>query len=171
MKSGRFLKTEALEKAYLGKRVHDFLATISEQVDAIYKQRGIHIPVTASSTLQYIAGQKGVSLADIARALEVTHQITTQRVHKLEKIGLVEKRADMNDRRRFEWHLTPLGHDQAKLLESCMADAALVYQGLYDQLNLDLADALQEARNAILEHTLNDRFTEIESHKKVRETV
>lgn len=80
-----FANTEILRKAYLGKHAQNLLFLSSGQVADVYLDRGITIPVRLSSTLQFISQQSGASLADIARALEIPHQLISQRTEKLLK--------------------------------------------------------------------------------------
>lgn len=153
-----FINSETIRKAYLGKHAQRLLFLSSEQVADVYKDRGICIPVSLSSTLQVIAQGKGMSLADIARALDIPHQLVSQRTEKLLKLDLIIKQADPNDGRRSEYHLTKLGDAQAKLLKQCMEDTALIYGDLYDEIECDLAQALLDAIHALERTSLRHRF-------------
>jgi len=153
-----FVNSETVRKAYLGKHAQDLILKSSDQVLDVYKARGIVIPVVVSSTLQFLNRDSGASLSDIARALELPHQLVAQRTEKLLKLGLVTKQLDPADKRRSEFHLTKTGQNQAHLLKQCMADMALVYADIYDEIDCDLAQALLDAITALERKPLLSRF-------------
>lgn len=155
-----FVNSENIRKAYLGKHAQSLVLKSSAQVEDLYAARGILIPVEVSSTLQFLAGRPGSSLSDIARALDIPHQLASQRVEKLRKLALVGKRSDPTDRRRFEYHLNASGQEQAQLLIVCMEDTAEVYSDLYDEIECDLAQALIDAISALERKSLLQRFAE-----------
>lgn len=161
-----FVNSETIRKAYLGKHAQNLLFLSSEQVADVYKDRGITIPVRLSSTLQFISQQPGVALADIARALDIPHQLVSQRTEKLLKLGLAKKHPDPHDGRRSEYHLTENGSAQAALLKTCMEDTALIYGDLYDEIGCDLAQALLDAIHALERTSLRTRFKDKFSPKE-----
>ena len=90
-----FMSAGVLRSAYLGKHAADFSQLCAEQVESEYRRRGLVIPVYVSSTLHYL-GEKGpASAADIANGLRTAHQVTTQRVKKLEELRLIRRARDL----------------------------------------------------------------------------
>ena len=106
MAEREFFDSRTTRKAYLGKHCFDLLTLSSEQAADVYAQRGLQIPLEVSSTLQYIHRQEALSVADIAKGLKLPHQLATQRVEKLSKAGLVRRKPDPKDKRRFFLQLT-----------------------------------------------------------------
>lgn len=157
--------TDLIEEVYLGKRVHDLLVTLTNQLAVVYKARGITVPVIASSTVDQLSRSSGASIADIARALDITHQLATQRMDKLNRCGLVEKRPDPNDARRVIWALTAEGCKQAERLEVCMNDAMTVHEKLFEDIGFDLMSALDKAKSALNTHPLSERFASLNDVK------
>lgn len=147
-----------LHKAYLGKHANELVLVSSQQVAEVYRQRGLMIPVEVSSTLQYLGDQPKPSMADMARDLAVPHQLVAQRVKKLINIGCVKRRPDPNDARRTQLVLTAKGRQQHKLLVQAMADTAVVYQTLYDEIGCDLPAMLCAAIKALKDRPLSQRF-------------
>ena len=155
-----FVNSENIRKAYLGKHAQDLILKSSQQVLEVYQHRGIIIPVVVSSTMQFLNRQDGASLADIARALSLPHQLVAQRIDKLRKLDLVEGRADKTDRRRTEYHLNDEGRDQAQRLRQCMEDMAHIYGDLYKEIECDLAQKLLDGIQALERTPLLKRFEE-----------
>ncbi|MBL38719.1 MAG: hypothetical protein CMP07_09965 [Xanthomonadales bacterium] len=146
--------------AFLGKAAQDLLYLSSEQVAVIYERRGLGIPVEVSSTLLYLARHKNAVLTDISGALDIPHQLAAQRIAKLQKLDLLVKRPDPDDRRRTHLQLTRTGREQARVLDRCMADMATVYKQLYEEIGCDLAKKLNQAIEALKKRDLAARFDE-----------
>jgi len=155
-----FVNSETIRKAYLGKHAQNLVIRSSEQVQLVYQQRGITIPVGVSSVLQFLSQNNGSSLTDISKALKLPHQLVAQRTEKLSKLGLIQKHPDPKDKRRSEFQLTERGREQARRLIKCMEDTALVYGDLYDEIGCDLAQALLDAIKALERKPLTVRFME-----------
>lgn len=147
-----------LKQAYLGKAAQDLVRVTSDQVADIYDRRNIIIPVELSSTLHGLSQNVGGSLTEIALMLDLPHQLVAQRVRKLMALGLLERRPDPNDRRRFTLHLTNYGQDQADRLCVCMRDMSRVYRDLYSEIGCDLPAAMSDAIKAIGARSLAQRF-------------
>lgn len=155
-----FIGHSHVQDAYLGKLASQLTAITSEQMQAIYRERGIEFPVLVSSTLHYVFKNQGASLSDIARGLGLPHQLVAQRVKKLQASHLVEKRADPDDARRTQYGLTDAGAVQACLLVECMEDTAVVYRALFKEIDCDLIAALSSAIEAVRAKPLTVRFAE-----------
>lgn len=153
-----FFDSEVTRKAYLGKHCYDLLSLSSEQAAVVYENRGLKIPLEVSSTLQYLDRQGPMSVADIAKYLKMPHQLATQRVEKLSKAGLVRKKPDPSDKRRFALHLTKKGREQARILEQCMADIAKVYEKMFHEIGCDLSEMLPAATSALRSVPIADRL-------------
>lgn len=156
-----FMSIGVLRSAYLAKYAADVSQLCAEQVENEYQRRGLVIPVYASSTLHYL-GEKGpVSVADISNDLQTAHQVTTQRVKKLEELRLIRRARDRDDARRVLLHLTAKGRDQFEKLKACMAAAACAYEDLFEDIGIDLADALCRAARALRRRSLDERLLEL----------
>ena len=144
--------------AFLGKAAQDLLHLSSEQVAVIYARRGLVVPVEVSSTLLYLSRHENAVLTDISTALDIPHQLAAQRVAKLHKLKLLEKRPDPGDRRRAYLQLTRAGREQAQRLDRCMTDMATVYKQLYKEIDCDLPAKLNQAIEALKHRDLAARF-------------
>jgi len=155
-----FIADSHVEDAYLGKHALRLTAATSEQMQVVYSQRGIDIPLEVSSVLHYLYKNDGASLANCSKALAIKHQLCAQRVSKLMKLGLVRKQPDPEDARRTQLVLTKDGLSQAELLVSCMEDTAEIYRDLFKEIECDLTEAIGSALAAIQRKTLSDRFAQ-----------
>ncbi|MEM9233962.1 MAG: MarR family transcriptional regulator [Pseudomonadota bacterium] len=155
-----FVTSEITRKAYLGKHAQDLVALSSEQVAVVYQQRGIIIPVEVSSTLSVIALGDSETVTGIAEVLGVAHQLAAKRLSRLVELGLVTKTPDPDDKRRTVISITETGQDQARRLEQCMAEMSEVYGQLYEEIECDLAAALQAAMDHLRAKPLVERFAE-----------
>ena len=153
-----FVENHTIKQAYLGKAAQDLVRVTSDQVAEIYDRRQIIIPVELSSTLHSLSLKNGASLTEIASTLGLPHQLVAQRVRKLMALGLLERRPDQKDGRRYELHLSDYGHDQADRLRVCMRDMSRVYEGLYEEIGCDLPAILSVAIQAIRDNSLVERF-------------
>ncbi|MEP3889463.1 MAG: MarR family transcriptional regulator [Hellea sp.] len=155
-----FLESNIYKAAYLGKHAGDLSQLCHNQAAMRYQEFGIIIPVYTSSTLHCLKLMQTASLADIAGALNATHQVTSQRVKKLIDLGLVDRRSDPNDARRYELFLTQTGKTQANRLENCMEAASQAYVDLFDELGFDLSELIRKTTDALRRKPLGERFPE-----------
>ena len=157
-KTKTFLNSEIFARAYIAKQASDLSLLCEAQMSEVYADYGIKIPVYASSTLHCLSLLENTSLADLAKALNATHQVTTQRVKKLEQLGLLKRNQDPNDVRRIILILTHEGIEEAKKLKECMDAAALAYQDLSAQIGADLSQTIGTATRALVRQPLSERL-------------
>ena len=150
--------SNSFHRAYLGKRLQDLLDLTHVQMKLVYESHGLIIPVEGSSTLQALRPGSRQALADLARTLNQPHQLVAQRLEKLVRLGLAERSPDRNDKRRFEFALTQAGTEQWHLLDRIMRNAIDVNKGLFEEINIDLIEALDNAISHLNERGLQDRF-------------
>jgi DNA-binding MarR family transcriptional regulator len=82
---------------------------------------------TSAAALALLSYYEGLSNADLARALGLSHPATVRLADKLEAAGLVETRAG-RDRRAVAFHLTDAGRARARdiLTARCAAIAEVI---------------------------------------------
>lgn len=158
MSSSEFYDSELISKAYLGKKAADLANLITAQAEAVYRDRGMTFPVVTSSTLHYLGRNGGVSLVDIAKALEHPHQVIAQRIANLARLGLVERHPDPDDGRRQLLHLTDQGRDQAGRLEDYIIASSTAVQDLFDEIHADLSKTIGHAIAALKAQPFGARF-------------
>ena len=149
----------SFHSAYLGKRLQDLLDLAHVQMQTVYGDRGLDIPVIGSSTLQTLKPGVKLSLSDLARILNQPHQLVAQRVRKLVALGLAQGAPDPNDGRRTEYALTASGANQWRILNEIMSEAEAVNQQLFEEIEVDLIETLEAAITRLNSVGLDQRFT------------
>lgn len=116
---------DALDNSFPGAAEHDSttitdLFEIADLVDDIERRirelaESTGMPALHLFVLEHLALNEGAaSLGELITALNLPKQSATDVIDRLEDGGLVERRADKRDRRRFEVILTPTGQRRAK---------------------------------------------------------
>lgn len=82
----------------------------------------VGIPPAQAFCLKEVAHNDGITQRDLADALSISRPTLTVMLQKLEKAGLVERRADREDQRFIRIHLTAAGHTAHQAMHAAMAD-------------------------------------------------
>ena len=147
---------------YFGRPIHDLYHLFMGQLEVLYQDFGLNIPVVCSSTLQLIHSKSRMAPADIARALGDPHQVVAQRLGSLEKRGLISKSADKTDKRRSVIMLTPEGVQQAERLEYLMKVSEGVYAELMQEIGVNLPALLARTKDALLATDMRTRMLSVD---------
>lgn len=154
---------EKLDGAFLAHFSRRLSELIIEQGTRIIESHGITTPTTAISSIYFLMGEDKVTVADLADALAVTHQMATQRVNSLEKLGLVFRKPNPEDKRAKSIHLTELGTEEGKKLRPITEKINIVFEQLNDQIECDLMAKIRQAELALIEEPLQKRLKELDS--------
>lgn len=106
-----------LNRTFLGRLSEQLSELIEQQSAEVFRRAGIVIPVKSSSLLVAIATLGPVSVADLVRALDRSHQLIQQKMPKLLALGLVSRRPDPDDQRVNLIEITDRGREQLALLD------------------------------------------------------
>jgi DNA-binding MarR family transcriptional regulator len=150
-------------RSFIGKHADDLGTLISVQIKPIYDSLGIIVPVKSCSIIHSLqlaqsSGTGGVSLADLSKSLNQSHQLVKQKLPRLLKLGLIAVKKDINDKRRLLYSLTTTGEKQATLLNENSLDK--VYENLSKEINTDLNKMLVAAIDGLKNKDLLTRFKE-----------
>ena len=150
-------------RSFIGKHADDLGTLISVQIKPIYDSLGLVVPVKSCSIIHCLemahSGEtQGVSLADLSKSLNQSHQLVKQKLPRLLKLGLIAVKKDANDKRRLLYSLTSSGHKQAALLNENSLDK--VYENLSNEINTDLNKMLVAAIDGLKNKDLLTRFNE-----------
>lgn len=146
--------------AFVAKSVFDLHCLIQSQSEELYVEKEMGFPVWASSTLLFLATTEHASIMQISKALNLSHQLTSQRVKMLLKLGLIEGVQDTNDKRRTMYHLTGAGQKKAKILDLYCLDAAQAFKDLSTEIGVDIQHVLNAATAALQKKSFAERFPE-----------
>lgn len=104
-----------------------------------------------------IATRPGLSVAELAEELGLSHQLATYRVKKLVETGLVSQERDPDDRTRSVLRPTAKADPMVKQLRAVMRKLDGVYAQLFEELGVDLLDLATRAREALTTTSLLER--------------
>jgi DNA-binding MarR family transcriptional regulator len=88
--------------------------------------------------------------------------MATQRVNALEKLGLVERISQPEDRRSKKVVLTALGKSEVKQLEPFIKNMKVVFDELDTEVGVELMSVIRRTELSLLETPLRTRLQNIE---------
>ncbi len=155
------MKNILKHRSFIGKHAEDLGQLIGVQIKPIYESLGILVPVKSCSIVHYLyqnrlSGGEGLTLSDLSKTLNQSHQLVKQKLPRLLKLDLINVRQDSEDKRRYLYSLTELGVTQAVILAENPLEK--VYQHLFDEINTDLNQVLIAAINGLKKQNLMERF-------------
>jgi DNA-binding MarR family transcriptional regulator len=146
-----------LSRMFVGRLSEQLSDLIEQQSAEVFKRAGLVIPVKSSSLLGAIATLSPVSVSDLVRALDRSHQLIQQKMPKLVTLGLVTRRPDPDDQRIVRIEITDRGREQLALLTRL----APAFERAYAEMEAETGpvfDTLKRAINALQARPLIDRI-------------
>lgn len=134
-----------LNRTFLGRLSEQLSELIEQQSAEVFKRAGLVIPVKSSSLMGAIAMLGPVSVADLGRALDRSHQLVQQKIPKLVTLGLVARQPDPDDQRITLIEITDRGREQLALLDSL--DGA--FERAYAEMEQDAGPVFDGINRAI----------------------
>lgn len=156
-----YVDSHSSSGAFLAHRLNRLVDLISEQGDKLLSEARLSLPSRAVSIVLLIDERGRISAADIAKELKQPHQLVTQRIDVLRKLGLVERTVDPSDGRRKILALTRKGKTERRLLETCLRDAERVFLDLYKEIECDLSELALQTIKALSSKSILDRITTV----------
>jgi DNA-binding MarR family transcriptional regulator len=146
-----------LDRTFLGRLSEQLSELIEQQSAEVFKRAGIVIPVKSSSLLGAIATLGPVSVADLVRALDRSHQLIQQKIPKLLALDLVSRRSDPNDLRINLIEITDRGREQLALLDGLTPEFERAYAEMEQEAG-PVFDTVARAIRSLKARSLNDRI-------------
>jgi DNA-binding MarR family transcriptional regulator len=146
-----------LNRTFLGRLSEQLSDLIEQQSAEVFKRAGLVLPVKSSSLLVAIATLGPVSVADLVRALDRSHQLIQQKVPKLVKLGLVTRQPDPDDQRVTLIEITDNGREQLALLESLDGEFIRAYAEMEEEAG-PVFDSINRAILSLKSRPLIDRM-------------
>lgn len=147
-----------LNRTFLGRLSEQLSDLIEQQSAQVFERAGIVIPVKSSSLMGAIARLGPVSIADLVRALDRSHQLIQQKMRKLLALGLVSQRPNPDDQRANLIELTDKGREQLALLDGLDSEFVRAYAEMEADAG-PVFDAIDRAIVALKARPLIDRMT------------
>lgn len=144
-------------------RVGQLATMIYEQMDGWLAAEGVKLPGYTTSIVQTLYHAGPQSISDLAVRLQLSHQLASQRVQWLVREGFATVASGTEDRRTRIVRLTRAGRAEADKLQRFLPMMELAYSDLFDQVGLDLHDAVVRASSALADRPLATRFEDHET--------
>ncbi|WP_243382563.1 winged helix DNA-binding protein [Geothrix alkalitolerans] len=145
------------DPVFLGRTVERLSTLIETQSEVIFKERGVLIPVKSCSLMTQLARLEHATAADLARALNVSHQLVLQKLPKLLKLRLITATQDLEDARKKSFSLTATGKKQIEIFLECRDLIKQAYAGLFDEVG-DLFSLTNTFVGALEKKPLSERI-------------
>lgn len=146
------------ERFYFGKAARDLNELVASQAQDVFSTIGIIIPSVATSTFDLISRLEPVSLTEVSKCIDQSHQRLGQHFRSLDRLGLIEGYISPRDERVRLYELTDLGRQQLKLLHSYRKKAEVIIGELFDEIGADLTRLLDDTIKTLEEKSLSDRL-------------
>lgn len=152
---------QELGKTYMAHYCRRLADLIIAQASEILAERGLITPSAALSTIFYLDQNRNATVASLASALDVSHQMATQRINGLVTLGLVTRSSSNEDKRAKSVVLTPMGKKEAKQLYPFMTEMTQVFEDFEAELDCQLTSTIRKAESSLLQRSLKQRSEEL----------
>lgn len=149
---------ESLGSSFMSHYARRLADLINEQASDVLQQLNLCVPASAISTLQFINLNSKVTVAHIADAMGVSHQMATQRINALEKLSLVKRVKLPSDQRAKQIKLSNMGQSEIKALHPFMKTMKCLFDELENELGHELSQTIYQAELSLQKNTLKQRF-------------
>lgn len=146
-----------LSRTYLGRLSEQLSDLVEHQSAEVFTRAGLVVPVKSSSLLNAIATLGPVSISDLVRALNRSHQLIQQKIPKLVKLGLITRGPDPEDQRALLIEITAAGRDQLALLDRLAPEFDRAYAEM-EEVAGPVFDTIDRAIQALKARPLIDRI-------------
>ena len=131
--------------AFLASMANKLREQISNEAQEIFKRNKLVTPVTDVSLMLFVNFNGPSSIADIARALDFSHQRVALRINALENLKLLSRKIDKNDQRRKLIAMTTLAKKEMIFVEKMYTQTANKIDAMFEHIGVNLMDKIQEA--------------------------
>lgn len=147
------------DSIFLGRELERLSNMIEDQCAVVFRAHGVTIPVKSCSLILILAQLGTATAADLARNLEVSHQLVLQKIPKLTKLGLLISAPDGDDARKRAFSLTEEGHRQLRRFQDCRLLILEAYAELFAEVG-DLLALISKTSSSLRDRSLNERIGE-----------
>ena len=120
--------------------IPELLANLTTHYNAIFRQYSSQLSLTAPQAFHLLSiPVDGISMSGLANKLGLDTSTLTRNIQKLEKLDLVRRKQDRNDKRILAVYLTDKGRGKVEKVENSLLDlnfSMMKYIDLDDQENI-----------------------------------
>ncbi len=144
-----------------GLQAKRFADLIGEQGRNAYALLGIDVDAKWNSLIMALSEQDGATSTELAARTGLSRQLVESRIGKMEAANLIVSEVDAADARRRLYRINP---GQKKLIAEvhrAMANFEKVYNALWKEIGIDMAEAVHKAEQALLKRPLDQRYADM----------
>jgi len=136
--------------------IPELLTNLTTHYNAIFRQYSSRLSLTAPQAFHLLSiPVDGISMSGLATKLGLDTSTLTRNIQKLEKLDLVRRKQDRNDKRILVVYLTDKGRGKVEKIEESLLDlnfSMMKYIDLDDQENIpEMLEKLVWAMDCIRE--------------------
>jgi len=136
--------------------IPELLTNLTTHYNAIFRQYSSRLSLTAPQAFHLLSiPADGISMSGLANKLGLDTSTLTRNIQKLEKLDLVRRKQDRNDKRILVVYLTDKGRGRVEKIEESLLDlnfSMMKYIDLDDQENIpEMLEKLVWAMDCIRE--------------------
>jgi DNA-binding MarR family transcriptional regulator len=136
--------------------IPELLTNLTTHYNAIFRQYSSRLSLTAPQAFHLLSiPVDGISMSGLAKKLGLDTSTLTRNIQKLEKLDLVRRKQDRNDKRILVVYLTDKGRGRVEKIEESLLDlnfSMMKYIDLDDQENIpEMLEKLVWAMDCIRE--------------------
>ena len=136
--------------------IPELLTNLTTHYNAIFRQYSSQLSLTAPQAFHLLSiPVDGISMSGLANKLGLDTSTLTRNIQKLEKLDLVRRKQDRNDKRILVVYLTDKGRGKVEKIEESLLDlnfSMMKYIDLDDQENIpEMLEKLVWAMDCIRE--------------------
>ena len=136
--------------------IPELLTNLTTHYNAIFRQYSSRLSLTAPQAFHLLSiPVDGISMSGLANKLGLDTSTLTRNIQKLEKLNLVRRKQDRNDKRILVVYLTDKGRGRVEKVENSLLDlnfSMMKYIDLDDQENIpEMLEKLVWAMDCIRE--------------------
>ena len=136
--------------------IPELLTNLTTHYNAIFRQYSSQLSLTAPQAFHLLSiPVDGISMSGLANKLGLDTSTLTRNIQKLEKLDLVRRKQDRNDKRILVVYLTDKGRNRVEKIEASLLDlnfSMMKYIDLDDQENIpEMLEKLVWAMDCIRE--------------------
>ena len=136
--------------------IPELLTNLTTHYNALFRQYSSRLSLTAPQAFHLLSiPVDGISMSGLANKLGLDTSTLTRNIQKLEKLDLVRRKQDRNDKRILAVYLTDKGRGRVEKIEESLLDlnfSMMKYIDLDDQENIpEMLEKLVWAMDCIRE--------------------
>lgn len=135
--------------------------TIGQQGRDAYDALGIKVNAKMNSMVLALMELDAATSTELAKRTGLSRQLVESRIRQLEGAGHVTSDVDPNDARRRLYRLSAAHAPTFKAVHDVMTDFEDVYEELWEEIGVDVSDAISRMEQALARSTLTERLCHV----------